>query len=92
MLNFIHSNYALILNKKQITSDMANFQRIKELDKSGELMLKLGSGEKLELHKHNVSFDDTTQEIKVDAGTETYWISSDFVVYYWIHREGVEKE
>ena len=47
---------------------MANFQRIKdELEKSGELMLKLGSGEKLELHKHNVSFDDSTHEIKVGS-------------------------
>lgn len=73
--------------------NMANFQRIKdELEKSGELMLKLGSGEKIELHKHNVSFDDSTQEIKVDAATETYWISADSVAYYWIHREGIEKE
>lgn len=56
---------------------MANFQRIKEeLEKSGELMLKLGSREKLELHKHNVSFDDSAKEIKVDASSETYWICS----------------
>lgn len=72
---------------------MANFQGIKnELEKSGELMLKLGSGEKIELHKHNVTFDDSTKEIKVDASSETYWISADSVAYYWIHREGVEKE
>lgn len=72
---------------------MANFQRIKnELEKSGELMLKLGSGEKLELHKHNVTFDESTQEIKVDSAIETYWISADSIAYYWIHREGVEKE
>lgn len=72
---------------------MANFQRIKdELEKSGELILKLGSGEKMELHKHNVSFDESTQEIKIDAASETYWISADAVVYYWIHREGMEKE
>ncbi|MDH5569975.1 MAG: hypothetical protein OEX98_09345 [Nitrosopumilus sp.] len=55
-------------------------------------MLKLGSGEKLELHKHNVSFDESTQEIKVDAASKTYWISADSIAYYWIHREGVEKE
>ena len=72
---------------------MANFQRIKdELEKSGELMLKLGSGEKIELHKHNASFDESTQEIKVGAASETYWISADNVAYYWIHREGMEKE
>ena len=69
---------------------MTNFQRIKdELDKSGELMLKIDSGEKLELHKHNVS-DESTQEIKVDASSETYWISADSVAYYWIHRRSRE--
>ena len=72
---------------------MANFQRLREeLEKSGEVMVKLGSGEKMELHKHNVSFDESTQEIKVDASSETYWISADSVAYYWIHREGIEKE
>lgn len=72
---------------------MTNFERIKEeLEKSGELMLKLSSGDKIELHKHNVSFDDSAQEIIVNAASETYWISSDSVAYYWIHREGVEKE
>jgi len=72
---------------------MVNFQRIKkELEQSGEVMLKLGSGEKIELHKHNVSFDESNQEIKVDAASETYWIPSDAIAYYWIHREGIEKE
>lgn len=72
---------------------MASFQRIKdELEKSGEVMIRLDTGEKLELHKHNISFDDSTQEIKIDAATETYWIPSDSVSHYWIHREGIEKE
>ena len=48
---------------------MVSFQRIKEeLEKSGELMLKLGR-EKIELHKHNVTFDDSTKEIKVDTSS-----------------------
>ena len=47
-------------------------------------MLKLGSGEKLELHKHNTALDESSQEIKVDVATETYWISADSVAYYWI--------
>ncbi|MDH3313374.1 MAG: hypothetical protein OEM28_09560 [Nitrosopumilus sp.] len=43
---------------------MVNFQRIKkDLEKSGELMLKIGSEEKLELNKHNISFDDSSQQI-----------------------------
>jgi hypothetical protein len=58
---FKHENQILVLNKKMNLMSMANFQRIKEeLEQNGELMLKLGSGEKLELHKHNVSFDEST--------------------------------
>lgn len=72
---------------------MADFNRIKEeLEKSGELMLRLSTGEKIELHKHNVTFDESNKEIKIDAGSETIWIPVDAVEYYMIHREGIEKE
>jgi len=49
------------------------------------------TGEKIELHIHNVKFDDTTKEVIVDAASETYFIGVDRVSYYWIHREGFEK-
>ena len=55
-------------------------------------MIRLDTGEKIELHIHNVKFEDATKEIVVDAATETYWIGADRVAYYWIHREGFEKE
>ncbi|HEX9844926.1 MAG TPA: hypothetical protein VGA92_00510 [Candidatus Nitrosotenuis sp.] len=70
---------------------MANFKALKEsLDKNGELMIRLDTGEKIELHKHNVSFNDSTQEVIVDAATEAYWIDAGKIAYYWIHREGIE--
>lgn len=70
---------------------MANFKTLKEsVEKNGEVMIRLDTGEKLELHKHNVSFNDATQEIVVDAATQTYWIGAEKVTYYWIHREGIE--
>jgi len=70
---------------------MVNYQALKScLEKNGETMIRTDTGEKIELHKHNVKFDDSTKEIIVDAGTETYWIDSDKVAYYWIHREGFE--
>lgn len=70
---------------------MVNFKALKEsLDKNGEVMIRLDTGEKLELHKHNVSFNDSTQEIIIDASSETYWIDTNKVSYYWIHREGIE--
>jgi len=47
---------------------MANYQAIKScLEKNGEVMIRTDTGEKIELHKHNVKFDDPTKEIIVDA-------------------------
>lgn len=72
---------------------MANFQALKaSLAKNGEVMIRLDTGEEIELHIHNVKFEDSTQEIVVDAATETYWIGVDRVSYYWIHKEGFEKK
>jgi hypothetical protein len=72
---------------------MASYDAVKaSVAKNGEVMIRLDTGEKIELHIHNVKFEDATKEIMVDAGTETYWIGADTVSYYWIHKEGFEKE
>jgi hypothetical protein len=72
---------------------MTSYEALKaSLDKNGEVMIRLDTGEKLELHKHNVKFDDNTKEMVVDAGTETYWIGADRVSYYWLHKEAFEKK
>lgn len=71
---------------------MANYEALKaSVDKNGEVMVRLDTGEKIELHKHNVKFENATKEIVVDAGTETFWIDVDRISYYWIHKEGIEK-
>ena len=71
---------------------MANYEALKaSVAKNGEVMIRLDTGEKIELHIHNVKFDDTTKEVIVDSATETYFIGVDRVSYYWIHREGFEK-
>ncbi|MGE5662462.1 MAG: hypothetical protein ACM3X1_09480 [Ignavibacteriales bacterium] len=62
------------------------------VEKNGEVMIRLDTGEKIELHKHNVKFENATKEIVVDAASETYWIGADRISYYWIHKEGMEKE
>ena len=73
------------------TEPMANYESIKAgLDNYGEIMLRLDTGERIEWHKHNVKFEDSTKEIVIDSGTETFWIGADRVSYYWIHKEGVE--
>jgi hypothetical protein len=52
---------------------MANYEALKaSVDKNGEVIIRLDTGDKIELHKHNVKFEDTTSEIVVDAATETY--------------------
>ncbi|HEX5186689.1 MAG TPA: hypothetical protein VFV86_07345 [Nitrososphaeraceae archaeon] len=72
---------------------MANFEALKaNLAKNGEVMIRLDTGEKIELHTHNVKFEDNTKEIVVDASNKTYWIGADRVSYYWIHKEDFEKE
>ena len=72
---------------------MANYEALKSsVEKNGEVMIRLDTGEKIELHKHNVKFENATKEIVVDAATETYWIGADRISYYWIHKEGMVKE
>jgi hypothetical protein len=71
---------------------MANYESLKaSVAKNGEVMIRLDTGEKIELHIHNVKFDDAKEEVIVDAATETYFIGADRVSYYWIHKEGFEK-
>jgi hypothetical protein len=72
---------------------MANYEALKaSVEKNGEVMVRLDTGEKIELHRHNVKFENANKEIVVDAATETYWIGADRISYYWIHKEGIEKE
>ncbi|HEY7227090.1 MAG TPA: hypothetical protein VH481_03095 [Nitrososphaeraceae archaeon] len=85
MANF--KNYVLVIKM------MANYDALKaSVAKNGEVMIRLDTGEKIELHIHNVKFDDTTKEVVVDAASETYFIGVDRVSYYWIHKEGMAKE
>lgn len=71
---------------------MVNVKTLRDsLEKNGEVMLRLDNGEKIELHKHNVTFNDSTQEVIVDAAKETFWIDANKIAYYWIHRDGMEK-
>ena len=49
---------------------MANYEAVKaSVEKNGEVMIRLDTGEKIELHKHNVKFENATKEIVVDAST-----------------------
>jgi hypothetical protein len=54
---------------------MANYEALKaSVAKNGEVMIRLDTGEKIELHIHNVQFDDATKEVVVDAASDIfYW-------------------
>jgi hypothetical protein len=68
---------------------MANYEALSDsVNKNGEVMIRLDTGESIELHIHN----GYTKEIVVDSGTQISWIGADRVSYYWIHKEGFEKE
>ena len=42
---------------------MANYEALNaSLDKYGEVMIKIDTGEEIELHKHNVRFEDSTKK------------------------------
>ena len=63
------------------------YQSVKQtLKEAGELMVKVSDGQTFELHLHNTEFDDRKELIKLDAGTETYWINGNEIVYMWVHR------
>jgi len=61
------------------------------LDEKGELMIKTDSGEVFELHKHNVTFEESAGLIHIDGGDELYWIDASKVEYYWIHKAAKEE-
>lgn len=72
---------------------MSNYETLKvNLEKNGEVMIRFDTGERLELHKHNVKFDDDVKEIIVDVASKTYWIDAQKIAYYWIHKEDIEKK
>lgn len=63
------------------------YQNVKKaLKESGEVMIKVGDGQKFELHLHNTKFDDANKMIVLDAGVETYWINGNDIIYFWVHR------
>lgn len=56
------------------------------LNEMGEVMVESAAGETLELHKHNVEFEDEPW-FRVDADDETHWVDAESIQHYWIHEE-----
>ena len=60
------------------------------LDEKGELMVMSDTGEKFELHKHNVDFDEASDIIEIDGGTKKFWLIPSKIAYYWTHDKARE--
>ena len=49
---------------------MASFEALKaSMERNCEVMIRSKTVEEIELHKHNIKFEDATKEIVVDSGT-----------------------
>lgn len=71
---------------------MTKIQQIQQLvEQKGELMVMSDNGEKFELHKHNVKFDDSSDLIEIDGGTKKFWLIPLKISYYWIHDKAKDE-
>ena len=71
---------------------MTQLQTIQQLvEEKGELMVMSDTGEKFELHKHNVKFDDSSGLVEVDGGTKKFWLIPSKIAYYWTHDKAREE-
>lgn len=68
-------------------ADYPTFERMERvLDEKGELMVKTAAGDELELHKHNVSFEEAPW-MQIDGDDEVHWLDAEKIERYWIHEE-----
>ncbi len=63
------------------------YHRLRDnLDEKGEIMVKTAGGEELELHGHNVEFEDEPY-MRIEADDEVHWVDTTHIAHYWIHEE-----
>lgn len=63
------------------------FERLEAaVEEKGEVMVKMASGDELELHKHNVDVDEAPW-LEIGGDEETHWLNAEAVERYWIHDE-----
>ncbi|MCV0411344.1 hypothetical protein [Nitrosopumilus sp.] len=62
----------------------------KLVNEKGELMVMSDTGEKFELHKHNVKFDESSDLVEIDGGTKKFWLIPSKIAYYWTHDKARE--
>jgi len=84
---FIRTKVVLKLNY-----NMPKLQQLQQLvEEKGELMVMSDTGEKFELHKHNVKFDDSSDLVEIDGGSKKFWLIPSKIAYYWTHDKAREE-
>jgi len=84
---FIRTKVVLKLNY-----NMTKLQQLQQLvEEKGELMVMSDTGEKFELHKHNVKFDDSSDLVEIDGGSKKFWLIPSKIAYYWTHDKAREE-
>lgn len=71
---------------------MANLEQLQQMvEDKGELMVMSDTGEKFELHKHNVKFDKSSDLVEIDGGTKKFWLIPSKIAYFWTHDKAREE-
>ncbi|MCV0400068.1 MAG: hypothetical protein K5785_08755 [Nitrosarchaeum sp.] len=71
---------------------MTKLQQLQKLvEEKGELMVMSNTGEKFELHKHNVKFNESSDLVEVDGGTKKFWLIPSKIAYFWTHDKAREE-
>ena len=84
---FIRTKVVLKLNY-----NMPKLQQLQQLvEEKGELMVMSDTGEKFELHKHNVKFDESSDLVEIDGGSKKFWLIPSKIAYYWTHDKAREE-
>jgi hypothetical protein len=77
----------------QLNLAMTKIQQLQQLvEQKGELMVMSDTGEKFELHKHNVKFDESADLVEVDGGTKKFWLIPSKIAYFWTHDKAREEK
>lgn len=76
----------------RINYTMVKLEQLQQMvEDKGELMVMSDTGEKFELHKHNVKFDKSTDLVEIDGGTKKFWLIPSKIAYFWTHDKAREE-
>lgn len=69
------------------TQAQTAYQRLNDhLKEFGEIMVRTTSGDEIELHNHNVEFQEEPY-LEIEADDEIHWLDATTIERYWIHKE-----